>query len=111
MGTIHATSADDPESGEQASVRIEGSDTWYPALVPMAPSSTAQVRRSESSAVPPQWLPMLSAASPPLRPTIKVALLGVVLAAYDQCDRPVALWAGVNQVRRPYERLKCRALS
>ena len=45
-----------------------------------------------------------------MRTTI-VALLGVVHAAYDQCDRPVAQWAGVNQVRRPYERLKCRALS
>ena len=44
-----------------------------------------------------------------MRTTI-VALLGVVHAAYDQCDRPVAQWAGVNQVR-PYERLKCRALS
>ena len=35
MGTIHATSDDDPDSGQQASVRIEGSDTWVPALVPM----------------------------------------------------------------------------
>ena len=39
-----------------------------------------------------------------MRPTIKVALLGVVLAAYDQCDRPVAQWVGLNQVRRPNER-------
>jgi len=44
-----------------------------------------------------------------MRTTI-VTLLGVVHAAYDQCDRPVAEWAGVNQVRRPYGRLKCRAL-
>ena len=45
-----------------------------------------------------------------MRTTI-VTFLGVVHAAYDQCDRPVAQWAGLNQVRRPYERLKCRALS
>ena len=44
-----------------------------------------------------------------MRTTI-VTLLGVVHAAYDQCDRPVAEWAGVNQARRPYGRLKCRAL-
>ena len=50
MGTIHATSADDPESGEQASVRIEGSDTWYPALVPMhAPRGS---RTPSAGAVP-----------------------------------------------------------
>ena len=35
MGEILATSADDPHSGHQASIRLEGSDTWYPALVPM----------------------------------------------------------------------------
>ena len=46
-----------------------------------------------------------------MRTTIMLPLLGVVHAAYDQCDRPVAQWAGLNQVRRPYERLKCRALS
>ena len=34
MGEINATSADDPWTGKQASVRIEGSDTWYPAPVP-----------------------------------------------------------------------------
>ena len=44
-----------------------------------------------------------------MRTTI-VYLAGVVHAAYDQSDRPVAEWAGVNQVRRPYGRLKCRAL-
>jgi hypothetical protein len=35
MATILATSDDDPQSGKQASIRIEGSDTWLPALVPM----------------------------------------------------------------------------
>ena len=35
MGEILATSADNPDSGKQASIRLEGSDTWYPALVPM----------------------------------------------------------------------------
>ena len=50
MGTIHATSADDPESGQQASVRIEGSDTSYPALVPMhAPRGS---RTPSAGAVP-----------------------------------------------------------
>ena len=38
-------------------------------------------------------------------------LPAVAHAAYDQCDRPVAQWAGVNQVRRPYERHISRALS
>ena len=44
-----------------------------------------------------------------MRRTI-VALLGVVHAAYDKCDRPVGQWIGINQVRRAHERLKCRAL-
>ena len=35
MGEILATSADNPDSGKQASIRLEGSDTWYPALVPV----------------------------------------------------------------------------
>ena len=35
MGEINATSADDPWTGKQASVRLEGSDTWQPALVPV----------------------------------------------------------------------------
>ena len=50
MGTIHATSDDDPDSGQQASVRIEGSDTWVPALVPMhAPRGS---RTPSAGAVP-----------------------------------------------------------
>eukprot|EP00964_Phaeocystis_antarctica_P039128 scaffold22379_cov60-Phaeocystis_antarctica.AAC.1 len=32
---IRATSEGDPQSGQQASIRIEGSDTWLPALVPV----------------------------------------------------------------------------
>jgi len=47
---IRATSDDDPQSGKQASIRIEGSDTWLPALVPMhAPRGS---RTSTTRAVP-----------------------------------------------------------
>eukprot|EP00964_Phaeocystis_antarctica_P085216 scaffold53786_cov62-Phaeocystis_antarctica.AAC.4 len=45
-----ATSEGDPQSGEQASIRIEGSDTWLPALVPVhAPRGS---RTSTTRAVP-----------------------------------------------------------
>jgi hypothetical protein len=48
---IRATSADvDPRSGEQASIRVEGSDAWLPALVPVhAPRGS---RSSTTRAVP-----------------------------------------------------------
>ena len=47
---IRATSEGDPQSGQQASIRIEGSDTWLPALVPVhAPRGT---RTSTTRAVP-----------------------------------------------------------
>jgi len=50
MATILATSDDEPQSGEQASIRIEGSDAWLPALVPMhAPRGS---RTSTTHAVP-----------------------------------------------------------
>ena len=50
MATIWATSDDEPQSGEQASIRIEGSDAWLPALVPMhAPRGS---RTSTTHAVP-----------------------------------------------------------
>ena len=50
MATIRATSEGDPQSGEQASIRIEGSDTWLPALVPVhAPRGS---RTSTTRAVP-----------------------------------------------------------
>jgi len=47
---IRATSEGDPQSGQQASIRIEGSDTWLPALVPVhAPRGS---RTSTTRAVP-----------------------------------------------------------
>ena len=47
---IMAKSEGDPQSGEQASIRIEGSDTWLPALVPVhAPRGS---RTSTTRAVP-----------------------------------------------------------
>ena len=50
MAMILATSEGDPQTGEQASIRIEGSDTWLPALVPMhAPRGS---RTSTTRAVP-----------------------------------------------------------
>ena len=50
MAMIRATSEGDPQSGEQASIRIEGSDTWLPALVPVhAPRGS---RTSTIHAVP-----------------------------------------------------------
>ena len=50
MAMIRATSDDEPQSGEQASIRIEGSDAWLPALVPMhAPRGS---RTSTTRAVP-----------------------------------------------------------
>ena len=50
MAMIRATSDDEPQSGEQASIRIEGSDAWLPALVPMhAPRGS---RTSTTHAVP-----------------------------------------------------------
>ena len=38
-----------------------------------------------------------------------VAFLGVAHATFDKCDRPVAQWAGLNQVRRPYARPDSKA--
>ena len=32
---IRATSADDPQVGQQATIQIEGSDRWLSALVPV----------------------------------------------------------------------------
>eukprot|EP00964_Phaeocystis_antarctica_P030107 scaffold16967_cov51-Phaeocystis_antarctica.AAC.1 len=50
MAMIRATSEGDPQSGQQASIRIEGSDTWLPALVPVhAPRGS---RTSTTRAVP-----------------------------------------------------------
>ena len=50
MAMILATSEGDPQTGEQASIRIEGSDTWLPALVPVhAPRGS---RTSTTRAVP-----------------------------------------------------------
>ena len=50
MGTVQALSEGDPQAGEQASIRIEGSDTWLPALVPVhAPRGS---RTSTTRAVP-----------------------------------------------------------
>ena len=50
MAMIRATSEGDPQTGEQASIRIEGSDTWLPALVPVhAPRGS---RTSTTGAVP-----------------------------------------------------------
>ena len=50
MAMIRATSDDEPQSGKQASIRIEGSDAWLPALVPMhAPRGS---RTSTTHAVP-----------------------------------------------------------
>ena len=50
MAMILAMSEGDPQAGEQASIRIEGSDTWLPALVPVhAPRGS---RTSTTGAVP-----------------------------------------------------------
>jgi hypothetical protein len=50
MAMIRATSDDDPQSGKQASIRIEGFDAWLPALVPIhAPRGS---RTSTTRAVP-----------------------------------------------------------
>ena len=47
---IRATSADDPQVGQQASIQIEGSDRWLSALVPVhAPRGS---RASTTRAVP-----------------------------------------------------------
>ena len=50
MAMIRAKSEGDPQTGEQVSIRIEGSDTWLPALVPVhAPRGS---RTSTIHAVP-----------------------------------------------------------
>ena len=50
MAMIRAMSEGDPQTGEQASIRIAGSDTWLPALVPAhAPRGS---RTSTTRAVP-----------------------------------------------------------
>ena len=50
MAMILAMSEGNPQAGEQASIRIEGSDTWLPALVPVhAPRGS---RTPTTSAVP-----------------------------------------------------------
>ena len=50
MAMIRATSADGPQDEEQASIRIEGSDSWLPVLVPVhAPRGS---RTSTTRAVP-----------------------------------------------------------
>ena len=50
MAMIRATSADGPQEEEQATIRIEGSDSWLPVLVPVhAPRGS---RTSTTRAVP-----------------------------------------------------------
>ena len=75
MQTTSATSADSAESGKQTRNRIEGSDTWNPALVPIharrGSGSLAAVDMPVdgcSVAFPPQFLPVVLATTPPSPP-------------------------------------------
>ena len=54
---ILAKSEGDPQTGKQASVRIEGSETWLPALVPVHAPRGPGVAPHDNAPCACRWVP------------------------------------------------------